>query len=80
MPTKTISLEDDAYQMLKRQKRRKNESFSDVVRRLADERDPVEYLEELAANPPKVDVKLLRRRQALKPRSNRPARQKHHAV
>lgn len=34
MGTKTISLMDDAYDLLKMQKSR-NESFSDVVRRLA---------------------------------------------
>jgi len=33
MGTKTINLMDDAYEMLKRAKR-KDESFSDVVRRL----------------------------------------------
>lgn len=34
MPTKTISLEMDAYEKLKRAKRFPRESFSEVVRRL----------------------------------------------
>lgn len=34
MPTKTISLEVDAYEKLKRAKRFPRESFSEVVRRL----------------------------------------------
>lgn len=45
MPTKTISLETDAYALLKRAKLR-GESFSDVVRRTIDER-PAETLGEL---------------------------------
>lgn len=36
MGTKTISLAEDAYERLKRHKR-KGESFSDVVRRLTDD-------------------------------------------
>jgi hypothetical protein len=38
MPTKTISLELDAYEWLKRAKKNEGESFSQVVRRLAQER------------------------------------------
>jgi hypothetical protein len=37
MPSKTISLETDAYRLLRREKRRR-ESFSQVVRRLVNER------------------------------------------
>lgn len=37
MPSKTISLETDAYRMLKRQKQGR-ESFSQVVRRLVTDR------------------------------------------
>ena len=37
MPTKTISLSEDAYERLKARKR-EGESFSDVVRRLAGDR------------------------------------------
>jgi len=42
MGTKTISLTDDAYERLKAHKR-EGESFSDVVRRLADTPDLEEY-------------------------------------
>ena len=80
MPTKTISLETDAYQALKRQKSRPNESFSDVVRRLAGENDPLDYIEDLLANPPKVDIERLERRRALNVRSPRPPLRKRHAV
>ncbi len=38
MATKTISLEVDAYELLKTEKRSERESFSQVVRRLASER------------------------------------------
>jgi predicted CopG family antitoxin len=38
MATKTISLELDAYEWLKRSKKDESESFSQVVRRLAAER------------------------------------------
>jgi predicted CopG family antitoxin len=38
MATKTISLETDAYDLLKNEKRNERESFSQVVRRLFAER------------------------------------------
>jgi Putative antitoxin len=38
MATKTISIEIDAYELLKREKRSDRESFSQVVRRLTSER------------------------------------------
>ncbi len=38
MATKTISLELDAYELLKNEKQSERESFSMVVRRLASER------------------------------------------
>jgi len=34
MPTKTISIETDAYKLLAREKRHRTESFSRVIRRL----------------------------------------------
>jgi putative antitoxin of VapBC-like toxin-antitoxin system len=47
MPTKTISLELDAYDLLKNEKRDERESFSQVVRRVFSER-PVLTAGELA--------------------------------
>ncbi|HWW19246.1 MAG TPA: antitoxin VapB family protein [Steroidobacteraceae bacterium] len=38
MPTKTISIETDAYELLAREKRDRTESFSRVIRRLFAER------------------------------------------
>ena len=38
MATKTISLDRDAYQLLKKEKRDGRETFSQVIRRLASER------------------------------------------
>ena len=38
MATKTISIETDAYELLAREKRDRNESFSRVIRRLFAER------------------------------------------
>ena len=38
MATKTISIEVDAYELLKSEKRDERESFSQVVRRLTSER------------------------------------------
>ncbi len=47
MATKTISIEVDAYELLKREKRDERESFSQVIRRLFSER-PVLTAGELA--------------------------------
>jgi predicted CopG family antitoxin len=78
MSWKTVTLDSEAYRMLK-QAKRPRESFGDVVRRTFEhEKDPADYLEELAANPPKVDVVTLRRRQLAPRRSPRPKRD--HAV
>lgn len=38
MSTKTISIEADAYELLRRERRGARESFSQVVRRLVQER------------------------------------------
>jgi predicted CopG family antitoxin len=38
MPTKTISVETDAYELLAREKKDRTESFSRVIRRLFAER------------------------------------------
>jgi len=48
MASKTISLETDAYKLLKREKLGKRDSFSQVVRRLVAER-PARTLGELDA-------------------------------
>ena len=72
MSWKTVTLDSEAYRLLK-QAKRPRESFGDVVRRTFEhEKDPADYLEELAANPPKVDVAALRRRQDTPRRSSRP--------
>lgn len=42
MPTKTVSLSEDAYELLSREKR-PGESFSDVVRRLTSKKHPLSY-------------------------------------
>jgi predicted CopG family antitoxin len=47
MGTTTISLRDDAYRLLKEEKR-EGESFSDVVIRLTDSADTAKRIEELA--------------------------------
>lgn len=47
MATKTISIEIDAYDLLKREKRDERESFSQVIRRILSER-PVLTAGELA--------------------------------
>jgi predicted CopG family antitoxin len=40
MATKTVALDDEAYELLKRQ-RKADESFSDTVKRLARQRRPI---------------------------------------
>ena len=72
MSWKTVTLDLEAYRLLK-QAKRPRESFGDVVRRTFEkEKDPADYLEEMAATPPKVDVVTLRRRQLSPRRSSRP--------
>ena len=79
MTRKTISLDMDVYRGLKR-RQTQHESLSATLRRLMeDDKDPADYLDELAANPPKVDVALLRRRQENPLRSSRPLRKRHAA-
>ncbi|MSU50699.1 MAG: hypothetical protein EXS37_16700 [Opitutus sp.] len=63
MTRKTISLDLDVYRGLKHRQTR-HESLSATLRRiLEDDKDPADYMDELTANSPKVDVALLRRRQ-----------------
>ena len=79
MARKTISLDLDVYRGLKHRQTR-HESLSATLRRLLeDDKDPADYLDELTANPPKVDVALLRRRQENPPRSSRLLRKRHAA-
>ena len=77
MKWKTLTLDPEAYGLIK-QAKRPRESFGDVVRRVFREPD-VDIdacLADLIANPPKVDLALLRRRQANPVRSNRLGRMK----
>jgi predicted CopG family antitoxin len=79
MTRKTVSLDLDVYRGLKRRQTR-HETLSATLRRmLADDKDPADYLDELAANPPKVNIALLRRRQENPLRSSRPLRKRHAA-
>lgn len=73
MKRKTLSIGVDVYRHLKRQQQ-EHETLSTTLRRILveEEKDPADYLEELAATPPQVDVALLRRRQARPVRSTRP--------
>ncbi len=79
MKLKTVSVDSEAFRMLRRAKGPR-ESYGDVVRRVFAEVGEVDietHLAELKANPPKVDVALLRRRQAHPVRSRRLLRQAH---
>ena len=79
MTRKTISLDLDVYRGLKRRQTR-HETLSMTLRRMMeDDKDPADYLDELTASPPKVDVALLRRRQENPLRSSRPLRKRHAA-
>jgi len=79
MTRKTVSLDLDVYRGLKRRQTR-HETLSATLRRmLADDKDPADYLDELAANPPKVNIALLRHRQENPLRSSRPLRKRHAA-
>ncbi len=61
MSSKTISLETDAYRMLRREKQRR-ESFSQVVRRLVTDRPALTAGELLAALQPLEGVGAGRKR------------------
>lgn len=78
MGWKTLTLDSEAYELIKRAKRPR-ESFGDVVRRVFMEQDvDVDaYLAELMKTPPVVDTALLRKRRANPPRSRRPGRRRH---
>lgn len=75
MKWKTLTLDAEAYRLIKRAKRPR-ESFNDVVRRVFGEAeiDIDAHLGDLLQSPPAVDVALLRRRQKNPPRSNHPSR------
>lgn len=71
MKRKTVSLDLDVYKQL-RGKQEPEESLSAALRRLMTaDKDPADYLEELFAEPPQVNLELLRRRQVNPPRSPR---------
>jgi predicted CopG family antitoxin len=79
MGWKTLTLDQEAYGLIKKAKRPR-ESFGDVVRRVfADDTDLDASLADLMSNPPKVDVALLRRRKKNPTRSARPSRRGHAA-
>lgn len=77
MKLKTVSVDLEAFRLLRRAKGPR-ESYGDVVRRVfadaAYDLDVEAHLAELMKNPPKVDIARLRRRQENPPRSSRPAR------
>jgi predicted CopG family antitoxin len=71
---KTVSLAPDVHRLLRRKQERR-ESLSAALRRLlADEKDPADHLDDLFAQPPKVDLALLRHPQQQPPRSRSPHR------
>lgn len=76
-PLKTVSVDLEAFRLLRKAKGAR-ESYGDVVRRIfaahAEEVDLEAYLTDLERNPPAVDTALLRRRQQQPRRSPRPAR------
>jgi predicted CopG family antitoxin len=79
MRLKTVSVDLEAFRLLRKAKGPR-ESYGDVVRRVFADYGEVgvdEFLAELRANPPKVNVELLRRRQKQPVKSNRPARRAH---
>ena len=72
MAWKTLTLDQEAYGLIKKAKRPR-ESFGDVVRRVfaAEDTNIDASLADLMANPPRVDVALLRRRKKNPTRSSR---------
>jgi len=80
MKLRTVSVDAEAFRMLKRAKGPR-ESFGDVVRRVfseqAGEISIDDQLAALRAVPPEVDTALLRRRRQNPVRSRRPARAAH---
>ena len=74
MPTKTISLDLDAYKRLVRARRRPNESFSQVVKRAVwtDSAKTASALAEASMEWPNVDEKTLRRLDAAQERDRPP--------
>ena len=76
MPTKTISLELDAYEKLRRAKRTRRESFSEVVRRAVFPDAPMggpELLAWLKRRGPVLDEATLDNLEAVHEELSRPA-------
>jgi predicted CopG family antitoxin len=69
MAVKTISLEIDAYELLKREKRSERESFSQVVRRLTSERPALTAVELEEAMKPFIGKGAGKKRQRMSPRA-----------
>ena len=71
MPTRTISITEEAYQRLK-MKKEQNESFTDVINRIAGKRDIMEFagiLSEEEGN--KLEAYIKERRKASREHSNK---------
>ena len=82
MKMKTVSVDLDAFRLLRKAKRRR-ESYGALVRRVFADYIDVSvdaYLADLKANPPKVNLDLLRRRQKNPLRSRRPLYRARHAA
>lgn len=71
MPTRTISITEEAYERLKVRKE-KNESFTDVINKMAGKRDIMEFAGILSnEEADKLKEHIKKRRQASRERLNR---------
>jgi len=71
MPTRTISITEEAYERLKIRKE-KNESFTDVINRVTGKRDIMEFAGILSSeDADKIKEHIKKRRQASRERMNR---------
>lgn len=71
MPTRTISITEEAYERLKA-KKEKNESFTDVINRVTGKRDIMEFAGILSDEEgEKLEAYVKERRRASRERSNR---------
>ena len=71
MPTRTISITEEAYQRLK-MKKEQNESFTDVINRIAGKRDIMEFAGILSEEEgDKLEAYIKERRKASREHSNK---------